>query len=734
MVRRIALAGLVAGLMLAMQARAELPVWVRLSPLGQSAQAVPFTTVKTVADQRAKTMWSEARAGDVIPFADQDGNAIAYLFHYRIDGRGFPDYATAAAEAKTELRLLAQTGGHSCYAYVLASARYDRAPILNYGEGGTEFLITLEKARARARELLGAEPILTRVYFVWPLSYFEFEAQGKDVVLEAHTLSRSSTGSEFLNYVRSGEAAAAQLTGGDRPEKVRQCAAQMQAEWNRCLADSGAVDTVNTFVPNYELAPFYDWSYGCSPTSGIMVAGYDDIALGCGRCIYDFFQRWDCVEAQIDYQIPWAQREMALDFHTDTTSGGTYVSNIAPGLRTFGSAKGYTFTVNEFSGTYYNDWAWSSLTSEISSGYAMVWSVSWESHSLAAFGFRTPSKDVFVHNTWWWPGAWWHYTDGNSGSTAWIASVHPSGASPHRLWLTWPRGDTMYGGNGQGEILWVGQPNTVRWDNGGSPSDSLAIDLTTDGGWHWQNLAHGVPDLGSYTWNISSSAAACSTARLRLKAFAGGQYIAGDGSQGNFRMVRTPLPPVPLSPHPGGSVTVLPVVLLVDSMLFADTFHFVCYHTGETLWRQISPARACTMPDSLFLDRHPYNWLCQAHNSFGWGPFGGPWGFWIRLPTGIEETPAAVAYEELGVTSIARTQVRVRFQIPQPCRVRLDMFDAAGRPVRTLLDDLVAAGRHELVWDRRDDRLRPVAAGCYFVRLVSAGRSQVRKLQLVSSE
>lgn len=58
------------------------------------------------------------------------------------------------------------------------------------------------------------------------------------------------------------------------------------------------------------------------------------------------------------------------------------------------------------------------------------------------------------------------------------------------------------------------------------------------------------------------------------------------------------------------------------------------------------------------------------------------------------------------------------------------MFDVAGRCVRSLLDGTRAEGRHAVVWDGRDDRGAPVAAGLYLYRLVTPENTEVRKMMI----
>ena len=80
---------------------------------------------------------------------------------------------------------------------------------------------------------------------------------------------------------------------------------------------------------------------------------------------------------------------------------------------------------------------------------------------------------------------------------------------------------------------------------------------------------------------------------------------------------------------------------------------------------------------------------------------------------------------------------------PNPARGRVQLFAAAQEPatisiytqsgglVRTLaLPGSPNAGQRVLAWDGNDLAGRPVAAGVYFVRLVSGGRSAVRRVVL----
>ncbi len=71
------------------------------------------------------------------------------------------------------------------------------------------------------------------------------------------------------------------------------------------------------------------------------------------------------------------------------------------------------------------------------------------------------------------------------------------------------------------------------------------------------------------------------------------------------------------------------------------------------------------------------------------------------------------------------------FELPAAGAVRLSMFDAAGRLVRTLVDGERPQGRGEADWDGRDAAGRSVGSGTYLARLEYAGKAEVVRVGLV---
>jgi hypothetical protein len=74
----------------------------------------------------------------------------------------------------------------------------------------------------------------------------------------------------------------------------------------------------------------------------------------------------------------------------------------------------------------------------------------------------------------------------------------------------------------------------------------------------------------------------------------------------------------------------------------------------------------------------------------------------------------------------------IRFTVAREgAKVRMSVYDVAGRLVRDLVDGPATAGEHVARWDGTDAEGRPVASGVYFVRLSVDGWTDSRKMALL---
>ena len=101
-------------------------------------------------------------------------------------------------------------------------------------------------------------------------------------------------------------------------------------------------------------------------------------------------------------------------------------------------------------------------------------------------------------------------------------------------------------------------------------------------------------------------------------------------------------------------------------------------------------------------------------------------------PTAAPDAPRAEVALAQNAPNPFNPRTVIRFELPESARVKLTIYDAAGRLVRTLVaDESLATGHHERTWDGRDQTARGVAAGVYFYRLEVGEICETRSMVLV---
>ncbi|MBI2504838.1 MAG: T9SS type A sorting domain-containing protein [Candidatus Latescibacteria bacterium] len=76
-------------------------------------------------------------------------------------------------------------------------------------------------------------------------------------------------------------------------------------------------------------------------------------------------------------------------------------------------------------------------------------------------------------------------------------------------------------------------------------------------------------------------------------------------------------------------------------------------------------------------------------------------------------------------------ETTIEFTLPARGTARLEIFDALGQRVALLWDGPLAAGRHRLQWEGRDEQGRLLGSGVYFYRLHSGELNRVRRMVLL---
>lgn len=113
-------------------------------------------------------------------------------------------------------------------------------------------------------------------------------------------------------------------------------------------------------------------------------------------------------------------------------------------------------------------------------------------------------------------------------------------------------------------------------------------------------------------------------------------------------------------------------------------------------------------------------------------------GAWPTIcdPTAVDDVDISPLAVQLGLSfpNPFGNSTRVTYVIPdggEPQTVRLQVFDASGRHLRTLARGPQPPGIHHVIWDGKNSAGAKLANGLYFYRLTWDGGSQTRSVMLL---
>ena len=67
----------------------------------------------------------------------------------------------------------------------------------------------------------------------------------------------------------------------------------------------------------------------------------------------------------------------------------------------------------------------------------------------------------------------------------------------------------------------------------------------------------------------------------------------------------------------------------------------------------------------------------------------------------------------------------ISFSIPESGKVELSIYNIKGQKVKTLVNEIITAGEHSIIWDGRDSKGKPVSSGIYLYNLKVNNRTEV---------
>jgi hypothetical protein len=95
------------------------------------------------------------------------------------------------------------------------------------------------------------------------------------------------------------------------------------------------------------------------------------------------------------------------------------------------------------------------------------------------------------------------------------------------------------------------------------------------------------------------------------------------------------------------------------------------------------------------------------------------------------DTPEQISLEQ-NFPNPFNPMTTIWYNLPEPSRVTLRIYDLSGRLVRTIKNGVMEdAGYRDVAWYGRDDYGRAVSSGAYFYRLTAGGYTETRRMTLV---
>jgi hypothetical protein len=182
-----------------------------------------------------------------------------------------------------------------------------------------------------------------------------------------------------------------------------------------------------------------------------------------------------------------------------------------------------------------------------------------------------------------------------------------------------------------------------------------------------------------------------------------------------------------LAPAPPGNVLHVAGDVMWDSAPEEDFDYFTVYGSDVPVLDGSETLLAQTTATSHFIGAVPYAYVLVTATDFSGNE--GDAGF-ADLSTDVPEVAGGLA-ELRAWPNPFRGATSVSFESRRQGRVSVAVYDASGRLVRRLLDEVSAPGRRIVPWDGRDAAGRVVADGVYLVRVTADDRVERTKVVLL---
>ncbi len=154
-------------------------------------------------------------------------------------------------------------------------------------------------------------------------------------------------------------------------------------------------------------------------------------------------------------------------------------------------------------------------------------------------------------------------------------------------------------------------------------------------------------------------------------------------------------------------------------------------------WLSNSPSAPYVGMDNTIPRDSVSYWYWTEPSNYGWRAWY-PYDFMMRVYTdytpGItdnQKTPVDKFILYHPVPNPFTNKVRILFHLPEQKEIKLNVYDATGRMIKSLINGKMEKGRHLIIWNGEDNQNRGVSSGIYFIKADYANKIYTEKVILL---
>lgn len=280
-----------------------------------------------------------------------------------------------------------------------------------------------------------------------------------------------------------------------------------------------------------------------------------------------------------------------------------------------------------------------------------------------------------------------------------------------------------------GEVWPIGTSKTISWKSENT-SGTVKIELSRNNGATWETLTDSTKDDGDFTWTVTGPTS--ENCLVMVSDTDGSAYDVSDA----FFKIDEPLSITVLSPN-GGDVWQVGTEQEISwtAKNIVDSLEIQLSRDNGSTWEQLAikdsydeswmwTVTAPTSESCLIRIYAPHYNLSDESDAV----------FKIDIADGVarisDEIPTDYALEQ-NYPNPFNPVTRIQYQLPDRSQVRLEIYNALGNKIATLVNNTQSAGAYMVIWNGKDEHGNQMSSGIYFYRISADGFNQTRRMMLM---